>query len=61
VIGGAGAFVIAVENVADFEPAMRTKLTTEIAEMHPLTQRVAYVSEHPLAVDCEMPGSLRGR
>jgi len=61
VIGGAGAFVIAVESVADFEPAMRTKLTTEIAEMHPLTQRVAYVSEHPLAVDCEMPGSLRGR
>jgi hypothetical protein len=61
VIGGAGAFVVAVENVADFEPAIRTKLTREIAEMHPLTQRVAYVSEDPLTVDCETPGSLRGR
>jgi hypothetical protein len=61
VIGGAGAFVIAVENVADFEPAIRTKLTTEIAEMHPLTQRVAYVSEHPFVVDCETRRSLRGR
>ena len=61
VIGGAGAFVIAVENVADFEPAIRTKLTTEIAELHPLTQRVAYVSKHPLAVDCEARGSRRGR
>ena len=53
VIGGAGAFVIAVAEVGDFEPAIRTKLTREIAEMHPLTQRVAYVSKHPLAVDCE--------
>ena len=61
VIGGAGAFVIAVDDVDDFEPAMRTKLTTEITEMHPLTQGVAYVSEHPLAVDCETPGSRPGR
>jgi Protein of unknown function (DUF1194) len=61
VIGGAGAFVIAVDEVDDFEPAIRTKLTTEIAEMHPLTQRVAYVSKHPLAVDCEARGSRRGR
>jgi hypothetical protein len=61
VIGGAGAFVIAVGNVADFEPAIRTKLTTEIAEPHPLAQRVAYVSRHPLAVECEMPGGLQGR
>jgi hypothetical protein len=61
VIGGAGAFVIAVENVADFEPAIRTKLTMEIAEMHPLTPRVAYVSEHPLAVDCETLGGRPGR
>src|SRR5580693_710543 len=57
VIGGAGAFVIAVDEVDDFEPAIRTKLTTEIAEMHPLTQGIAYVSEHPLAVDCEASGS----
>jgi hypothetical protein len=61
VIGGAGAFVIAVDEVGDFEPAIRTKLTTEIAELHPLTQRVAYVSKHPLAVDCEARGSRRGR
>ena len=61
VIGGAGAFVIAVENVADFEPAIRTKLTMEIAEMHPLMQRLAYVSKHPPAVDCEAPGSRPGR
>jgi hypothetical protein len=61
VIGGAGAFVIAVDEVDDFEPAIRTKLTTEIAELHPLTQRVAYVSKHPLAVDCEARGSRRGR
>ena len=61
VIGGAGAFVIAVDDVDDFEPAMRTKLTREIAEMHPLTQRVAYVPEHPLAVDCEASGSRPGR
>jgi hypothetical protein len=61
VIGGAGAFVIAVDEVDDFEPAIRTKLTTEIAEMHPLTQRVAYMSEHPLAVDCEASGSRPGR
>jgi hypothetical protein len=61
VIGGAGAFVIAVENVADFEPAIRTKLTMEIAEMHPLTPRVAYVSEHPLAADCETLGGRPGR
>ena len=60
-IGVAGAFVIAVENVADFEPAIRTKLTMEIAEMHPLTPRVAYVSEHPLAVDCETLGGRPGR
>jgi hypothetical protein len=61
VIGGAGAFVIAVDEVDDFDPAIRTKLTTEIAELRPLTQRVAYVSKHPLAVDCEAPGSRRGR
>ena len=60
VIGGAGAFVIAVDNVDDFEPAIRTKLTREIAEMHPLMQRVAYVSKHPPAVDCEAPGSRPG-
>lgn len=46
VIGGAGAFVIEVAEVGDFEPAIRTKLTREIARMHPLTQRVAYVSKH---------------
>jgi len=61
VIGGAGAFVIAVDEVDDFEPAIRTKLTTEIAEIHPLTQGIAYVSEHPLAVDCEASGSRPGR
>jgi hypothetical protein len=61
VIGGAGAFVIAVDEIDDFEPAIGTKLTTEIAEMHPLTQRVAYASEHPLAVDSEASGSRPGR
>jgi len=61
VIGGAGAFVIAVAEVGDFEPAIRTKLTMEIAELHPLTRRVAYVSKHLLAVGCETPGSRRGR
>jgi hypothetical protein len=61
VIGGVGAFVIAVDDVDDFEPAMLTKLTREIAEMHLLTQRVAYVPEHPLAVDCEASGSRPGR
>ena len=60
-IGGAGAFVIAVDDVDDFEPAIRTKLTREIAEMHPLMQRVAYVSKHPPAVDCEASGSRPGR
>jgi hypothetical protein len=60
VIGGAGAFVIEVAEVGEFEPAIRTKLTREIAEMHPLTQRVAYVSKHPLAVGCEK-GSRRRR
>jgi Protein of unknown function (DUF1194) len=60
VIGGAGAFVIEVAEVGDFEPAIRTKLTREIAEMHPLTQRVAYVSKHPLAAGCEK-GSRRRR
>jgi hypothetical protein len=60
VIGGAGAFVIEVAEVGDFEPAIRTKLTREIAEMHPLTQRVAHVSKHPLAVACEK-GSRRRR
>ena len=60
VIGGAGAFVIAVDDVDDFEPAIRTKLTREIAEMYPLTQRVAYVSKHPLAAGCEK-GSRRRR
>jgi Protein of unknown function (DUF1194) len=60
VIGGAGAFVIEVAEVGEFEPAIRTKLTREIVEMHPLTQRVAYVSKHPLAVGCET-GSRRRR
>jgi Protein of unknown function (DUF1194) len=60
VIGGAGAFVIEVAEVGEFEPAIRTKLTREIAEMHPLTPRVAYVSKHPLAVGCEK-GSRRRR
>jgi hypothetical protein len=60
VIGGAGAFVIEVAEVGEFKPAIRTKLTREIAEMHPLTQRVAYVSKHPLAVGCEK-GSRRRR
>jgi hypothetical protein len=60
VIGGAGAFVIEVAEVGEFEPAIRTKLTREIAEMHPLTQPVAYVSKHPLAVGCEK-GSRRRR
>jgi hypothetical protein len=60
VIGGAGAFVIEVAEVGEFEPAIRTKLTTEIAQLHPLTQRVAYVSKHPLAIGCE-EGSRRRR
>jgi Protein of unknown function (DUF1194) len=60
VIGGAGAFVIEVAEVGEFEPAIRTKLTREIAEMHPLTQPVASVSKHPLAAGCEK-GSRRRR
>jgi Protein of unknown function (DUF1194) len=61
VIGGAGAFVIAVDDVDDFEPAIRTKLTREISEMRPPMQHVAYVSKHSPAADCEAPGSRPDR
>jgi hypothetical protein len=59
VIGGAGAFVIVVSDLADFEKAIRRKLEIEIAGP-PVRLQLATRSPRP-SVDCLTVGSSPGR
>jgi hypothetical protein len=55
VIGGAGAFVLAVGELADFERAIRRKLVDEIAAAAGLLQLAADDGRYPAVVDCRTP------
>jgi hypothetical protein len=55
VIGGAGAFVLAVGELADFERAIRRKLVDEIAAAVARLQLVVDDGRYPAVVDCRTP------
>lgn len=52
VIGGPGAFSIAVNDISRFQEAVRLKLLTEIAEQEILATPVNFVSAEAAGVDC---------
>jgi hypothetical protein len=52
VIGGAGAFVLAVDELADFERAIRRKLVDEIAAAPARLQLAAGDGRYPAVVYC---------
>jgi hypothetical protein len=60
VVGGAGAFVIAVDDVAAFERAILEKLVLEIAGLRPGLIPAGYRSGGP-SVDCASVGAAPGR
>jgi hypothetical protein len=60
VIGGAGAFVIVVDDVAAFERAILEKLVLEIAGLPPRLIPAGYGSAGP-SVDCASVGAAPGR
>jgi hypothetical protein len=59
VIGGPGAFLITVANVADFEQAIRRKLVLEIAAIEPQVIPAAAPLDAP-KVDCLIGERMRG-
>jgi hypothetical protein len=61
VIGGPGAFVIAVDDIADFRQAIRRKLLNEIAGAPARLQRAAYDGLYPAVTDCRPFGASPGR
>lgn len=61
VIGGPGAFVISVDEVAEFEVAIRRKLVLEIAGLPARPLKTAYRSPAAPAMDCSTLGSRPGR
>jgi hypothetical protein len=61
VIGGPGAFVIAVSDLADFEKAIRRKLVLEIAGLPSRLQLAAYDAHFPPRADCLTIGQSPGR
>jgi hypothetical protein len=61
VIGGPGAFVIAVGDVAEFRQAIRRKLLNEIAGAPARLQRAAYDGRYPAVTDCRPFGASPGR
>ena len=61
VVGGPGAFVIAVGDAAAFKKSIRRKLLNEIAGLPVRIQRVTYDAGYPPVTDCRSPGESAGR
>lgn len=61
VIGGSNAFVVTVENTADFANAIRKKLVNEIAGLSAKVQPATYRSHSRPVVDCDTIGETPGR
>ena len=65
VIGGPGAFVIRVEDVGQFEAAIRRKLVLEISGLQPRLMPAAFATATPIAVrepvDCQIGEKIRLR
>jgi len=61
VIGGPGAFLLSVRDTAEFEPALRRKLATEIAGVPQFIERVTYDVHYPPVTDCRWGGATPGR
>lgn len=61
VIGGPGAFVIAVHDAAQFEVAIRRKLVLEIAGLPARLMHAAYRPSSAQAIDCATVGERPGR
>lgn len=60
VIGGPGAFVVPVNDVSQFETAIRRKLVLEISSARPRPMRAALTSVQP-ATDCQIGEQIRHR
>jgi hypothetical protein len=61
VIGGSGAFIVTVENTADFAKAIRNKLVNEIAGLTASVRPAAYQIHSRPVVDCVTIGEVPGR
>jgi Protein of unknown function (DUF1194) len=61
VIGGPGAFVLSVGDLADFEKAIRRKFVAEIAGPPARLHLAAQSSRYPAHVGCLAPGRFPGR
>jgi hypothetical protein len=61
VTGGPGAFIVTVENTADFAKAIRNKLVNEIAGLSASVQPAAYQIHSRPVVDCVTIGEAPGR
>jgi hypothetical protein len=59
VIGGAGAFMIPVADLAEFDKAVRRKLVLEISVAPPLIHRAAQTGREP-RIDCMIGEKARG-
>jgi hypothetical protein len=59
VIGGAGAFMITVADLAEFDKAVRRKLVLEISMTPPLLHRAAQTVREP-RIDCMIGEKARG-
>jgi Protein of unknown function (DUF1194) len=61
VIGGPGAFVVAVDGASEFKQAIRRKLLTEIAGAPVGLQRAEYDTRYPPVSDCRALGESTRR
>ena len=61
VVGGPGAFVIAVGDAAEFKKSIRRKLLNEIAGLPVRMQRVTYDAGYPPVTDCGSLGESADR
>jgi len=61
VVGGPDAFVIGIDDLAQFEVAVRRKLVREIAGRSPRPQLASFVRRSSLSFDCSALGELPGR
>lgn len=60
VIGGPGAFMVTVKDVAEFPAAIRRKLVLEIAGVEPVFMRAAEITRVSERVDCMIGEKSRG-
>jgi Protein of unknown function (DUF1194) len=59
VIGGPGAFFIAVSDISHFQEAVRLKLLTEIAKRETLVRPASFELARQILVDCAIPRVAR--